>query len=237
MQFTIPSASEYLDGFVGLFYPRLCLACRKTPTIKGELTCIRCQYELEMDESYLQKENTITERFWGRIPLEAGATMYFFNKGGKIRTLLHQLKYHNQYQIGVEFGKVFGRNLLQATHFQNVDCIIPVPLHPRKEKKRGYNQSEAIAKGLSEMMLKPYFADGMKRTLHLKSLTRKNRDERFKSIENAYKVNKPKKLNGKHILLVDDVLTTGATMEACARKLLELPNVKLSVVVIACGNF
>ncbi|MEN0049421.1 MAG: ComF family protein [Bacteroidota bacterium] len=236
MKLAIPSLSEYLDGFIGLFYPRLCLACRETPTIKGELTCIRCQYELEIDDAYLEKENEITRRFWGRIPLEAGATMYYFNKGGKVRTLIHQLKYHNQYQIGVEFGKVFGKKLIQTTHFQAIDCIVPVPLHPKKERKRGYNQSEAIAKGLSETMLKPYFADGVKRTLHLKSLTKKNRDERFKSIENAYEVKKAKRLKGKHILLVDDVLTTGATMEACARKILELPDTKLSVVVIACGN-
>ena len=233
MQLTIPSLSEYFDGFVGLFYPRLCLACRETPTIKGELPCIRCQYELEMDDSYLQKENEITRRFWGRIPLEAGATMYYFNKGGKVRTLIHQLKYHNQYQIGVEFGKVFGKKLIQTAHFQEIDCIVPVP---KKERKRGYNQSEAIAKGLSETMLKPYFFDGVKRILHLKSLTKKNRDERFKSIENAYEVKRAKKLKGKHILLVDDVLTTGATMEACARKILELPDTKLSVMVIACGS-
>lgn len=236
MQLNIPTLSEYLDGFVGLFYPRLCLACKETPTIKGELTCVRCQYELEMDDSYQEQENTITERFWGRIPLEAGATMFFFNKGGKVRKLIHQLKYHNQYQIGVDLGKAFGKKLMETTRFQNVDYIVPVPLHPKKERKRGYNQSEAIAKGLSETMHKPYLSDGMKRILHLKSLTKKNRDERFKSIENAYQVNRPRNLRGKHILLVDDVLTTGATMEACAKKILELPNTELSVVIIACGN-
>ncbi|MEL6719414.1 MAG: ComF family protein [Bacteroidota bacterium] len=236
MSLSLPPFSEYLDGFVGLFYPRLCLACRKTPTIRGELTCIRCQYELQMDDSYLEKENAIAEKFWGRIPIETAATMFFFNKGGKIRELVHQLKYKNQYQIGVELGKAFGKKLVQTQHFQSIDCIVPIPLHPKKERKRGYNQSEAIAKGLSESLSKPYFKDGMKRVLHLKSLTRKNRDERFKSIENAYEVKRTKKLTGKHILLVDDVLTTGATIEACAKKILELPDVKLSLVVIACGT-
>lgn len=227
---------EHIRDFFGLIYPDLCLACQKSPAMKGEITCTRCHYELKIIDDYLDDENPILKSFWGRLPLEAAAAMFTFTKKGRIQRLIHQLKYQNKSRIGTHLGRYFGEKLIESPYYKDVDVIIPVPLHPKKLRKRGYNQSEFFARGLADAMKKECRPTALKRVVHNSSLTKKSRDERFETIENSYVLGDVKNLEGKHLLLVDDVLTTGATMEICGSKLLEIEGARLSLVVIAVGE-
>jgi ComF family protein len=184
----------------------------------------------------LSQQNDFTDRFVGRIPLHTAASLYFFIKDTPVQKLLHQLKYSDRPDIGVDVGKIYGEMLVESPLYADVDYIVPVPLHPRKQHKRGYNQSERFAAGLSDAMGKPCLADGLKKVELNESQTRKNRMQRAENTLDMYAVNQPEALKNKHILLVDDVMTTGATLEACALPLLELPNVKISIVTIAIGK-
>jgi ComF family protein len=225
-----------IEDFFSLFYPHLCLACEKNAPPYGEYLCTECRATLPETRFHLNKENPFTERFWGRAHLQSGAAMYLFTKGSRVQNLLHQLKYKGKKEIGLMLGRQFGASLKRSPHFAGVEVIVPVPLHPRKLKIRGYNQSEYFAQGLSESMNIPCFKNGLKRIVHADSQTQKNREERLHNIKEAFVVNMPKHLEGKHILLVDDVLTTGATLEVCANELLKLKNAKLSMATIAIAR-
>ena len=168
---------------------------------------------------YLQRENEFTERFWGRLPLESAAAMYYFTRKSPIQRALHQLKYQNQPQVGVKIGREFGRLLLQSSVFQTIAGIVPVPLHPNKERLRGYNQSAMLAQGLAEAMGVPIITDALVRSLFTDTQTRKKRMERFENVGEVFAIQRPADLQGKHLLLVDDVMTSGATADACARLL------------------
>lgn len=182
---------------------------------------------------HFSKENPFTDKFLGRINLEAGAALYYFNKESKVQNLIHHLKYNGKREIGVVLGRKFGGELARSILFSEVDLIVPVPLHLRKLRQRGYNQSEMFAQGLSESLRRPYSANALMRLVHSSSQTKKSREARLLNVADVFAVNKPQRLVGKHVLLVDDVLTTGATLETCAAKILELPGTKVSMATIA----
>lgn len=228
--------TRYFDDFISLFYPRLCLSCGDNMISKQEIICLSCQYYLPKTDYHLEDENPFTERFWGRIPLHAGAALFHFSKGGRSQQLIHQLKYKGQWQVGVKLGQFYGKVLSDASRFKNIDLIIPVPLHRRRLRERGYNQSDMFAKGLSETMKRPWSSTILLRKDHTTTQTKKSRLERFENVMNAFELKNEKQLEGKHILLVDDVLTTGATLEACAQKLLGAHPGKISLATIALAN-
>ncbi|MFN0015797.1 MAG: ComF family protein [Saprospiraceae bacterium] len=182
---------------------------------------------------HMSRENAFSERFWGRIPIETGTAMYFFNRKSPIQKALHRLKYQNQPDIGVRIGWLMGNLLRQSPMYQQLDGIVPVPLHPQKEHLRGYNQSEKLAEGLTEALNAPVLKGVLVRTSISDSQTRKKRMARFENVNEMFAVRHPDRVKNSHLLLVDDVLTTGATLEACGKQLLDVPNVRLSMATIA----
>ncbi len=221
------------DDFLSLVYPRLCLACGYYAPPYGQHFCTYCRGTLPEANFHHSKENPFTERFWGRVHLETGASLYLFTKESRVQNLLHQLKYNGKKEIGLILGRQFGASLKQSPHFAGIEVIVPVPLHLKKLRIRGYNQSEYFAKGLSESMQVPVLKNGMMRVIHGESQTKKSREARIENIREAFVVHLPNALERKQILLVDDVLTTGATLEVCASELLKLKDVKVSMATIA----
>lgn len=221
------------EDLLGLFYPHLCLACGKNAPPYRQDICTPCKATLPETNFHLEKENPFTERFWGRVDLHAGAALYLFTKRGRVQHLIHNLKYKGKREVGITLGRRYGYYLRRSPYFIESEIIVPVPLHPRKERMRGFNQSEMFAKGLSESMGIPYLKNGLKRTAHTASQTKKSRLDRLENMEGTFAVGKEKALQGKHILLVDDVLTTGSTLEACAAELLKVPGATVSMATIA----
>lgn len=226
-----------LNDLVSLLYPNLCLACSENTPARGEIICLSCQLKLPKTNFHLEKENPFTERFWGRMSLESGAALYHFVKGGRIQELLHRLKYEGKREIGIKLGEWYGRQLRESQFFKEIDVIVPVPLHPRKERLRGYNQAAVFAQGIAETMQKPWLKDGLVRQVFTETQTQKSRAERLENVSEVFAIGNFKKLEGKHVLLVDDVMTTGATMEACGTKLLSVTGTKLSMATIAIADF
>ncbi|MEZ5056543.1 MAG: phosphoribosyltransferase family protein [Saprospiraceae bacterium] len=226
---TIP----FLTDFLHLFFPNVCIACHENHPLENQYLCVGCNFRLPRTDFHFHKENPFTERFWGRFPLVYGASMLYFKKRGLTRILISNLKYKGQKEIGNRLGETYGRTLKASPYFNDMDAIIPVPLHFKKEQKRGYNQSAAFGDGLSVGLEIPQWLDVLKRKRHSETQTRKGTIERLQNVETIFEIIKPEKIEGKHLLLVDDVLTTGATLESCALELLKVEGVKISIVTIA----
>ncbi len=226
---------SFLLDFVSLFYPECCHAC-STPLNKGEkILCTYCHYKLPLTNFHKQASNQVSRLFWGRQPIEAATACYTFQKGGAIQHLIFQFKYKGYPEIGIEIGRRYGIELRQAPLFRNLDLILPVPLHFRKQKIRGFNQSACFGEGLSQSLGIPQNKTCLQRIQPTESQTRKSRFSRWKNVETVFTLSQPEEIAGKHILLVDDVVTTGATLEACAKLLLEVEGTKVSIVAIAAS--
>lgn len=224
-----------IEAVTGLFYPRICPACRNLLNINEKVLCLKCISEFPYTNFHLDSENEVAKLFWGRVMIENAASFYYFRKGSPYQRIIHEIKYKNQRNLGKDMGKWFGWEL-KNTSFSNADIIVPVPLHHSKLKYRGYNQSELIAIGLSEVINLPVEPKALIRTVNTDTQTRKSKYERWTNVEGIFKVIAPQKLRGKHILLVDDVVTTGATLEACASAILAVENTKVSVLTLACAK-
>ena len=233
LQTTLPSFRDLCSGFLHLLYPELCVACGEAMPAGDACFCFRCQLKLSASDMYRMRDNEFTGRLWGRLPIESGAAMYYFTRRSPVQQALHRLKYHNQPDIGVKIGRMFGRKLKASDVFGSVEAIIPVPLHPEKERLRGYNQSAMFAQGISETLEVPVLNKALVRRMFTETQTKKKRMERFKNVDDVFIVDKPALVQGKHVLLVDDVLTTGATLEVCGQALLQVPDTKLSLATIA----
>ena len=235
-QLSLPTFQDMWEGFLHLLFPEICVACGQDLPVTGSCFCLKCQLSLAPSDMYLLRENEFTDRFWGRLPLQGGAALYYFTRKSPVQRALHQLKYHNKPDIGIKIGREFGKKLRNSEIFRSVDGIIPVPLHPRKERIRGYNQSTMFAQGIADAMEVPVLNTALVRSKFTESQTRKKRIERFQNVEEVFIVKKPALLEGRHLLLVDDVLTTGATLEICGLALLEVPGTRLSMATIAIAT-
>lgn len=227
---------RFLEELAGLFYPNLCLACQQQLPSRHSILCVHCQHQLPKTNYHIHAENPFTERFWGRVPLYAGTALYHFTKGGKVQHLIHSLKYEHKPDVGVCLGRLLGEQLRKSPLFSEVEIIVPVPLHPRKEWERGYNQSDCFARGLSEAMEIPWRKRGLLRSSNTATQTKKSRIDRVVNVGAAFSIGEASRLSGRHVLLVDDVITTGATLEACGLLLQQLPGLRLSMATIAIAD-
>lgn len=221
-----------LLDFLALIYPENCAACGQTLLKNEETICTECILILPKTYYWKNHENPISKLFWGRIPVENACSFLHFTKGGKVQHLLHQLKYKGNKNAGYYTAKLFGAEL-KDTPFNLIDAIIPVPLHLSKLKKRGYNQSEIIANGLSEILNKPIKTNWLVRKYASETQTKKSRFKRWENVKEIFATENETEFEGKHLLIVDDVITTGATIEACAQLLLKVKGVKISIVALA----
>ena len=222
-----------LADLLNLMYPPVCLACGNTLQHTENHLCLSCLYEIPKTNYHLEKDNPVEERFWAKAPVFRATSYFFFNKGSSFQKILHSLKYQGQKNVGLSLGRYAGADLMQSPDFSHVDVIIPVPLHPDKLKERGYNQSECIAEGLSEAMTKPVDTKHLIRTKANVSQTNKSVYERYENTSGIFQLTDNTIFSGKHVLIVDDVLTTGSTLEACAKALLSTENITVSIFTLA----
>ena len=224
---------SYLADFVSLLFPELCYACGDSLIGDEELICTNCIYNLPYTNFHQQADNIVARQFWGKLPVAHAFALFYFTKGGKVQELMHQFKYKNIPLIGNKLGQIAGRQLIQTDGFKQIDAIIPVPLHKSRLRKRGYNQSACFAEGLAGILNVPVITDNLVRKHATETQTHKSRFERAVNMEDVFTLHNATALAGKHVLLVDDVITTGSTLEACGTALLAAPGLSLSIATIA----
>jgi competence protein ComFC len=218
---------------VNLIYPKTCAVCEAILTKKDQVICIECLHELPITDYHLDNDNPIQKVFYGRIPIENATSLLLFKKKGSVQNLIHELKYRGNRDIGVFLGKWLGGIMAKLPEYQNIDVIIPVPLHKKKLKVRGYNQVEDFGKEIAKSLNVDYKDHILLKTTVSSSQTIKARLSRWGSLEETFVLNNKEEISGKHILLVDDLITTGATLEACTHILQQAGNIKISVASMA----
>lgn len=224
------------DDFLSLFFPRLCVSCN-THLVKGErVLCTACLLSMARTDFHVRRENTLEKAFWGRCLIERAAAFSVYNRGSTIRKLVHALKYEGRKDIGVMLGELYGSILAESGFMDDIDFIVPVPLHPARQRRRGYNQSGCIAEGLSYATHVPVRTNIIRRTGMTGTQTKSGRYERWENVKGMFHVQEPSMIHGRHILLVDDVITTGSTMEACVNAFHDAGEVKVSLVALAAAQ-
>jgi ComF family protein len=198
-----------------------------------KLICTECYILIPRTNYHLKTDNPVSQLFWGRCMIEQAAAFSFYTRDSRIRRLIHQLKYKGIREVGPELGRIYARTLKSSGFLNDIDLIIPVPLHPSKKRQRGYNQSDLISLGISEVSGIPMESELLVRKTVTKTQTRKTRYDRWINVEDIFRVTDQDRIKDMHILLVDDVITTGSTLEACASELLKVENVKVSVAALA----
>ncbi len=216
-----------------LVFPRVCSLCGNVLVDHEEMLCSRCLADSPETHFRNMLDNPVARMFWGRLPFTAATSYLFFEKGNKARKLIHEIKYRDNKDLGYYMGLLAGQYLKGLIVFDTIDYIVPVPLHKRKLKIRGYNQSEWIGRGIAGVLEKPLEKDNLYRKIFNPSQTLKNRYSRWKNVEGIFDLHDPEKFAGRHLLLIDDVITTGSTIEACGTVLLKAPGAKVSVVSLA----
>lgn len=222
--------------FLHLFFPRYCLACRGGLERGSEVLCVRCAMDLPRTQYHQDVDNPVAKRFWGLLPISHAFGYLHFVKGGKVQALLHQLKYEGKPEVGHTLGRWYGHELREYGLAEEFDLIVPIPLHISKLRKRGYNQSDALAEGLAEGLQIPWDAKALQRTQATRTQTRMSRAERYANMAEVFTVARPEAIQGQRILLVDDVITTGATLQACGEALIAAQARTLSVAALAVAE-
>jgi len=223
-------------SFINLLYPKACSGCDSLLLESEDILCTHCRHEMPFTLHYRTPENETYKKFYGRLPLEHASSFVYFHKKGIVQEMIHNLKYGGQEQVGNLMGRWYAPHLTTVEALQSVTDVIPVPLHKKKLRERGYNQVAAFGKALAEGIGASYNEEILLRKTYNKTQTKKNLAARAEIIGSAFDVAYSEADIGKHFLLIDDVITTGATLEACGRALLTIPNTKLSIVTIAYAH-
>lgn len=216
-----------------LFFPHNCLGCATDILNTNDLLCAKCFTDLPETNFSAVANNPIEKTFLGRIKIEQATAAFYFTKQSLLQHLMVQLKYKNNKDVGLYLGKLLGYKLLQSNRFNNIDALIPLPLNDKKKYKRGYNQAEVICKGIAEIFDRPIITNAVQREIFTQTQTHENRINRWQNMEGVFALTNEKAIINKHILLVDDVITTGATLESCGAEILKAANTKLSIACVA----
>ena len=225
----------WLHDLLLLFFPKNCLLCGKRLPAIGEVICLTCEIHIPRTGYTELHNNPVHMGFWGRIRVEQCTSLFRFEKGSSYQILLHDLKYRGNRKVGLYLGRLLGHEL-KNTCYDRCDVIVPVPIHKKRERERGYNQSELIARGVAEILHIPVEAKLLRREVHRGSQTFMGRYERFENVLGSFgiSINAPS-MNGKRILLIDDVVTTGATLEACGQVLLDHFSCQVFIATVCCA--
>ncbi|MES1222391.1 MAG: ComF family protein [Bacteroidota bacterium] len=229
------TAKEIKDSFLHLLFPHICAGCGNDLLNEESQLCIHCIDSLPETNFQSYANNPAEKIFWGRLPLISATAGYYFKKESLIQQLIHQFKYKGKKELGLQLGRMLGKYLAQSGRF-NADALVPLPLFPIKERKRGYNQATVLCEGMAEMMGIPVLKNVIVRPQHTDTQTKKGRVERWRNMEGKFVLQDIHSINNKHLLLVDDVITTGATIEACGAELLKGENVRLSAAALCIAS-
>lgn len=221
------------NGLTQLFFPHTCYGCGSDLLSEESLLCLRCLNDLPETNFAKHANNPIEKIFWGRMPVVAAMTGFYFSKHAIIQTLIHQLKYKGKKEVGIFLGNRLAMQLKDSNRFNQIDALVPLPLFPDKLKKRGYNQAAVIADGMSEVLGIPVLNNVITRKLFTETQTRKGRTDRWQNVKESFALLNTDVIQNKHVLLIDDVITTGATTEACGSVLLSAGDISLSIAALA----
>lgn len=232
----MPLLKEIKDSLLHLAFPHVCEGCGTDNLQTEHLLCLRCTSSLPSTNFHLHTSNPIEKIFWGRIPVTYATAQYYFTKESLMQHLMHQFKYKGNKEVGIFLGKLMGWAMAESNRFTYINALIPLPLHKPKEHKRGYNQAAVLCEGISSVLNKPVWKDIVIRPEQTETQTKKRRIERWQNMEGKFELVNSFAIENKHVLLVDDVVTTGATLEACGSELLKAKNLQLSIATL-CFSF
>ena len=232
----MPALQSIIFYTLHLFCPHTCTGCGSDLLNDDQLLCLQCINHLPHTNFAQHANNPIEKIFWGRIPLVAAHSEFYFAKETLIQRLIHQLKYNGNQDIGYFLGGLMAKSLLNSNRFKNIDYLVPLPLYPEKERKRGFNQAAVICNGISASMQIPVMVGNVIRQRYTETQTKKHRRERWENVADSFLVKDPAILCNKNLLLVDDVITTGATLEACGHSIVQTANVQLSLATLSMAT-
>ncbi len=225
---------SFLNDLRDFFFPRLCLTCGARLLKDEDGFCCSCMTDFPYTNIGNKPGNEVEKYFWGRFPIERATSVFYYAKGGSVAHILYAMKYYGRYRLCEKMGKLMAHELLSCGFFEGIDCMVPVPLHKSRLRGRGYNQSFLLAKGISDVTTIPVFDNVLVRLRNNVTQTHKGAFERWQNVDRLFQATeKSCVLEGKHILLVDDVLTTGATLVACADALSAIKDIRISVITLA----
>jgi ComF family protein len=226
---------EIKESFLHLLFPHVCSGCGSDILNEESTLCMHCVASMPETSFEIHPNNPVEKKFWGRLELVGATAQYYFTKESLMQHLMHQFKYKGNKDLGLQFGRMMGEALKRSGRF-TIDALIPLPLFPAKEKRRGYNQATILCDGMKEYMNVPILNDVIIRPQYTETQTKKGRIERWLNMDGKFILKDPDAIRNKHILLVDDVVTTGATLEACGTELLKAENVRLSVATLCYAS-
>lgn len=224
---------EIQKNLLNTLFPVFCNGCSDLLLKNENVICAKCNHNLPFTYHHNVKKTEIHSAFYGLVPFEFGASILYFTKKGISQNLIHNLKYRNRQEVGTFLGNLYSNELMNVAIFKEIDFIIPVPLHKKRLHERGYNQVTTFCKAIEKNLTIPVLDDVLVKTQNLKSQTNKSKEGRIENSKNVFSIENQDKIEGKHILIVDDVFTTGATIEACAKEILKIKNTKISILTMA----